>query len=85
MREVGDVGAQVAQRQERRIAHQRGQPVEYPSNTRHFVFNRIPVFNIWDAIALIYTISIEDVFCEREAELYLYQLRLVAISLTETS
>lgn len=81
LREMGYIDAE---RQERRIAHKRCQPVEYTAELCEFVFNRIPVFNIWDAIALIYTISIEDIFCEREAELYLYQLRLVAVALTAT-
>lgn len=69
----------------RRVAHARLNPSTYTLQLREFVFNEIPVFNIWDAIALIYSISIEDVFCGTEAELYLYQLRLILKSMRNTN
>ena len=65
----------------RRVAHTRLYPTTYTLQLREFVFNEIPVFNIWDAIALIYSISVENVFSDREAELFLYQLRLILKSM----
>jgi hypothetical protein len=61
----------------RRVAHNRLNAKSYTGQLRDFIFNDMPVFNIWDSIALIYTISIEDIFCDREAELYEYQLKLI--------
>jgi hypothetical protein len=75
--EMGAVEPLEAHRQERRITHNRQQPANFTAQLRDFVFNEIPVFNIWDSIALIYSISIEDVFRDREAELYEYQLKLI--------
>ena len=68
----------------RRVAHKRLNTTSYSLQLRNFVFNEIPIFNIWDAIALIYSISVEDVFCDKEAELFLYQLRLIFIAMQNT-
>jgi hypothetical protein len=65
---MNDVNGPKAKQQVRRITYRRP-PFEYTQILRDFVYNEIPVFNVWDAIALIFSISIEDVFCEREAEL----------------
>ena len=69
----------------RRVAHARLNPLTYTLQLREFVFDDIPVFNIWDVIALIYSISVEDVFCDTEVELYLYQLRLILKSMRNTN
>ena len=69
----------------RRVAHTRLNPKTYTLQLREFVFNEIPVFNIWDAIALIYSISVENVFSDREVELFLYQLRLILNSMRNTN
>jgi hypothetical protein len=80
LREMNDVNAPKAKQQVRRITYRR-LPFEYTQMLRDFVYNEIPVFNVWDAIALIFSISIEDVFCEREAELYCHQLKLISLAL----
>jgi len=42
------------------------------------------VFNIWDSIALIYSLAAEDIFCDREVDLFLYQLRLIFSAMRQT-
>lgn len=69
----------------RHVAHNQLNPANFTLQLRYFIFNDIPVFNIWDAIALIYSISIEEVFCDQEAELFLYQLRLILNALKNTA
>lgn len=49
--------------------------ISYTAQKRDFIINDMPVFNIWDSIAFIDTIAIEDIFCDREAELYEYQFK----------
>ena len=68
----------------RRVAHKRLNITSYSLQLRNFVFNEIPIFDIWDAIALIYSVSVEDVFYDQEAELFLYQLRLIFIAMQNT-
>lgn len=69
----------------RRVAHLSLSPPCYTAQLRDFVFNDIPVFNIWDSIALIYSVAVEDVFCDREVDLFLYQLRLIFAPMRKTS
>lgn len=69
----------------RRVAHLSLSPPGYTAQLRDFVFNDIPVFNIWDSIALIYSLAVEDVFCDREVDLFLYQLRLIFGAMRKTS
>jgi len=59
----------------RRVAHLSLDPPNYTAQLRDFVFNDIPVFNIWA----------EDVFCDREVDLFLYQLRLIFAAMRKTS
>ena len=81
--EIGAPNPQQMGRAIRRVAHLSLSPPNYTAQLRDFVFNDIPVFNIWDSVALIYSLAVEDVFCDREGDLFLYQLRLIfgAISL----
>lgn len=85
LNELGAINPPVLNSAIRRVAHARVNPTTYTLQLREFVFNEIPVFNIWDAIALIYSISVEDVFCDKEAELFLYQLRLILKSMRNTN
>ena len=68
----------------RRVAHNRLNPTTFTLQLRDFAFNEIPVFNVWDAITLIYSLAVEDVYCDREVDLFLYQLRLIFISMRNT-
>ena len=61
------------------IAHNSLVPPSFTVQLREFVFDEIPVFNIWDSIALIYSTSIERIHSDREVELFLYQLRLILL------
>ena len=84
---LNELGAQNPQQQQiaiRRVAHNRLNPPTFTLQLREFIFNEIPIFNIWDAITLIYSISVEDVFCDREVDLFLYQLRLIFNSMKAT-
>jgi hypothetical protein len=66
------------------VAHNSLVRPSFTAQLRDFVFDGIPVFNIWDSIALIYSISIEPTSSDREVELFLYQLRLIFISMRNT-
>jgi hypothetical protein len=82
LRDIDDANAPKYLRQERRIAYR--EPLfKYTQMLRDFVYNKIPVFIMWDTIALIYSVSIEDVFCDREAE-FCYQLKLISQALKKT-
>ena len=69
----------------RRVAHNRLNAPGFTQQLRDFVYNDIPVFNIWDSVALIYSLAAEDVFCDREVDLFLYQLRLIFNAMRKTT
>jgi hypothetical protein len=58
----------------------------YAATLGSFVLERIPVFNIFEAMCWIYTCCVmaDDVLTDRDAELYLYQLLLIFDTLKET-
>jgi len=68
----------------RRVAHNRLNAPAFTEQLRNFVYNDIPVFNIWDSISLIYSLAAEDVCCDREVDLFLYQLRLIFNAMRKT-
>lgn len=82
--EINAINPAEANRQSRRAAHTRENPPSYTLRLREYVFNEVPLFNVWDAMALVYSISIEDIRVDKEAELYLYQLRLIMRAAYET-
>jgi hypothetical protein len=47
-----------------RVADNRLNAPGFTQQLRDFVYNDVPVFNIWDSIALIYSLAAEDVFCD---------------------
>jgi len=51
---------------------------------RKWTFDAYPLHNIWDALALFYTLTVGEVVDEREGELYLAQLKYIAKALTAT-
>lgn len=57
--------------------HTRAHTPSYTLQLKTFVVNSFPLFNIFDAMAFIYTICVEDLFIPRECELHLYQFRLL--------
>ena len=50
---------------------------DYISTVRNLSIHGIPLFNIWDCIAFIYTVCVEDICTSIQAQLYLYQFRLI--------
>lgn len=52
----------------------RSNHVSFTANLRDFVFNNFPVFNLWDAVALAYSLCAEPLYFNRGAELHLYQI-----------
>ena len=51
---------------------------------RDWTFKNYPLHDFWDALALIYTISVGEVFDDREGELYLLQLKFIVRALNAT-
>src|SRR5271156_563754 len=51
---------------------------------RNWTFNAYPLHKLWDALALIYTLTVGEIVDEREGELYLAQLKYISKALTET-
>jgi hypothetical protein len=45
---------------------------------KSFALNKVPLHDLWDSLALVYTLCSEPIFVEREVELFLYQLRVIA-------
>ena len=48
---------------------------------RELIFNKYPLHNLFDALALIYTLCIDDVHHSGDDELYLLQLKFIAIAI----
>lgn len=48
------------------------------SRVRQLLFQDFPLHNFFDALALLYTLCVDDILTDREGELYLLQLRFVA-------
>ena len=84
LNELADDNAPEEGSARRRVAHNSLVHPSFAVQLRGFIFDGIPVFNIWDSIALIYSISIEPISTDREIELFLYQLRLILISMRNT-
>jgi hypothetical protein len=51
---------------------------------RDFAFSKFPIFNIFDAIALIYTVCVGEIKVEQDAEFHLLQLKYILNSITST-
>lgn len=51
---------------------------------RKWTFKNYPLHDFWDALAFIYTISVGEVFDDREGELYLLQLKFIVRALNAT-
>jgi hypothetical protein len=51
------------------------------SNFSNLVVHGIPLFNIWDCISVIYTICVEDIKTQLDAELHLTQFRVIVQAL----
>jgi len=51
---------------------------------RDFAFSKFPIFNIFDAIALIYTVCIGEITVEQDAEFHLLQLKYILKSISST-
>lgn len=51
---------------------------------REWTFKAYPLHSLFDALALIYTLGIDETKIERDGELYLLQLRLIARALLAT-
>lgn len=61
-----------------KISHNtRTQTPSYTLRLKEYVLNGVPLFNIFDAISILYTACLEDLFTVRECELHLYQFRLM--------
>jgi hypothetical protein len=60
--------------------HTRAHTPSYTFQLKEFILNGFPLFNIFDAMSLIYTLCIEDLFAARECELHLYQFRFIILA-----
>jgi hypothetical protein len=61
----------------------RSQMIPFTQKLRDFVFDNFPVFNLWDALALAYTICAEPIYTTKGAELHLYQFYILTKTLGE--
>lgn len=57
--------------------HTRAHTPSYTFRLKTFVLNNVPLFNIFDAMAFIYTLCVEDLFAVTDCQLHLYQFRLI--------
>jgi hypothetical protein len=53
-------------------------------SSRDFTFSKFPIFNIFDAIAVIYTVCIGEIKVEQDAEFHLLQLKYIVKSIAST-
>src|SRR5271156_232919 len=61
----------------------RSSPITLTESLQRFSIDPFPIFNIWDALCLVYTLSCEPVYSSRRSELHLYQFHLMAKALSE--